>query len=74
MTDQLMCRCEERQNEVEELKQQLQTEKESRKSAPEVHQFFEDEEQQLREETKDLQYRLDEEKQRSANFKMQVLC
>lgn len=72
MTDRLMCRCEVRQNEVEHLKQLLQTEKESRKSAREVQRYFEDEEQQLREETKNLQYSLDEERRRSDTFTLQV--
>lgn len=72
MTDRLMCRCEERQNEVEHLEQLLQTEKESRKSAREVQRHFEDEEQQLREETKNLQYSLDEERRRSDTFTLQV--
>ncbi|XP_045926883.1 centrosomal protein of 55 kDa-like isoform X2 [Micropterus dolomieu] len=63
--------CDERESEVEELKQQLQTEKMSRKSAPEDHRCSEDEEQWLRDETKDLQCRLDEEKRRSANFELQ---
>lgn len=75
MTDRLMCRCKERENEVEELKQQLQTEEMSRNSAAEVYHCSEDEEQQLREETKDLQHSLDKEMCRSASFELQVcLC
>ncbi|XP_028460155.1 uncharacterized protein LOC114572643 isoform X2 [Perca flavescens] len=63
--------CKERESEVEELKQQLQTENMSVKSAPEDHHRSEDEEQWLTAETEDLQCRLDEEKRRSANFKQQ---
>ncbi|KAF1375700.1 hypothetical protein PFLUV_G00222920 [Perca fluviatilis] len=64
--------CKERESEVEELKQQLQTENMSGKSAPEDHHRSEDEEQWLTAETEDLQCRLDEEKRRSANFKQQL--
>ncbi|XP_039994732.1 centrosomal protein of 55 kDa-like isoform X2 [Xiphias gladius] len=61
-----------REMEVEELKQQLQTEQISRKSATEDHHCSEDEEQQLRDEIKELQCRLDEEKRRSASFELQA--
>lgn len=67
MTDLSMCSCEERENEVEELKQQLQTEK-----AEEVSLCSEEEEQQLREETQDLQRKLDEKKRRSGSYDLQV--
>lgn len=73
MTDQLMFRCEERESEVEELEQQLQTEKISRSRAPKDPYCSEDEEQRLRDEPKDLRYRLDKEKRRSANFELQVM-
>ncbi|XP_044069675.1 centrosomal protein of 55 kDa-like isoform X9 [Siniperca chuatsi] len=63
--------CEEKESEVEELKQQLQTEKMSRKSALEDCHCSENEEQWLRDKTKDFQHRLDEEKRRSANFELQ---
>ncbi|XP_044069670.1 centrosomal protein of 55 kDa-like isoform X5 [Siniperca chuatsi] len=67
--------CEEKESEVEELKQQLQTEKMSRKSALEDCHCSENEEQWLRDKTKDFQHRLDEEKRRSANFELQAnLC
>lgn len=72
MTDQLMCRCEEKESEVEILKQQLQTEKVSRKITLEDRHCSEDEEQCQSDETKDLQRRLDKEKRRSANFELQV--
>lgn len=71
MTDLSMCSCEERENEVEELKQQLQTEKSGPKRGEEVRLCSEEEEQQRREETKDLQRRL-EEKHRSACYDLQV--
>ncbi|XP_032396449.1 uncharacterized protein LOC116704872 isoform X4 [Etheostoma spectabile] len=64
--------CKEKESEVEELKQQLQTENISIKSAPEDHHCSEDEEQWLTAETEDLQCRLDEEKRRSTNFEMQL--
>lgn len=67
-----MCSCEERENEVEELKQQLQTEKSGPKRAEVVRLCSEEEEQQLREETKDLQRKLDEEKRRSGSYDLQV--
>ncbi|XP_070771995.1 centrosomal protein of 55 kDa-like [Enoplosus armatus] len=71
----MMFRCRERESEVEDLKQQLQTEKNIRKSAPEDSHCSEDEEQGLRDEPKDLQRRLGEEKRRSANFELQAnLC
>lgn len=72
MTDLSMCSCEERENEVEELKQQLQTEKSGPKRAEVVHLCSKEEEQQLREETKDLQRKLDEEKRRSGSYDLQV--
>lgn len=72
MTDQLMCRCEEKDSEVEELKQQLQTKKVGRKITLEHRHCSEDEEQRQSDETKDLQRRLDKEKRRSSNFELQV--
>lgn len=72
MTGQLICRFKERQNEVEELTQQLQTETISRKSAAEDHRCSEDEKQQLSNENENLKRRLDEEKRRSANIELQV--
>lgn len=68
MTDQLICRCKEKEMEVEELKQQLKTEKIRKKRATEDHCRPENEDQWL----KDLQCRLDEEKHRSANVELQV--
>lgn len=71
MTGQLMCRDKEKEN--EELKQQLQSETASGKDAAEGD--HDSEEQQLREEKKDLQRRYDEEKCRSASYELQVcLC
>ncbi|GAA6223397.1 centrosomal protein of 55 kDa-like isoform X1 [Lates japonicus] len=61
----------ERELEVEELKQQLQTEKASRESALEDHRCSVDVVEQLRDETKDLQCKLDEERRRSAKFELQ---
>lgn len=69
MTDLSVCSCEERENEVEELKQQLQTERSGPKRAEVVHLCSEEEEQ---EETKDLQRKLDEEKRRSGSYDLQV--
>ena len=72
-TNHLMCRCNIKEMEVEKLKKQLQNEEMSRKkSASESHHCSEDGEQQLSDETKDLQCRLDEERRRSANFELQV--
>ncbi|XP_008284659.1 centrosomal protein of 55 kDa-like [Stegastes partitus] len=64
--------CEEREKEVEDLKQQLQIERMSRESPQEDDHYSEDEEQQLKDETKDLQGRLDEERRRSASFELQA--
>ncbi|KAI3363228.1 hypothetical protein L3Q82_011862 [Scortum barcoo] len=61
---------EERESEVEELKQQLQTEKGSRKITLEDCHGSEGEEQS--EETSDLQRRLNKEKRRSSNFQLQA--
>lgn len=66
MTGQLMCRYKEN----EELKQQLQSEKASKRVAAEGDHYSE--EQLLREEKKDLQHRYDEEKWRSASSELQV--
>lgn len=69
-----MRRYEERQSEMEEPKQQQQAEKMGRKSieSAESLDYLEDEEQRLREVIRYLWRRLDEEKQRSANFETQV--
>lgn len=64
--------CDEREKEMEELKQQLRTERMSRESTQENDHCSEDEEQQLTVETKDFQGRLNEEKRRSANFELQI--
>ncbi|XP_059215639.1 LOW QUALITY PROTEIN: centrosomal protein of 55 kDa [Centropristis striata] len=67
--------CKEREIEVEELKQQLQAENTSRKSALEDRHCSQDEEQWMTAETEDLQCRLDDEKRRSTNFELQLaLC
>ncbi len=67
-----MCRCKERQKEVQQLKQWLQTEKMSRESAADNHRCSEDEEQELWDETNELQLRQDEEQWRSADFDLEV--
>ncbi|XP_069548676.1 centrosomal protein of 55 kDa-like isoform X2 [Brachyistius frenatus] len=61
--------CKEREKEVEELKQQLQTER--LESSQEDHYYTVVEEQHLRDETNDLQERLKEERRRSANSELQ---
>uniref|UniRef100_UPI0037E967C5 centrosomal protein of 55 kDa-like n=1 Tax=Semicossyphus pulcher TaxID=241346 RepID=UPI0037E967C5 len=58
-------RCKEREEEVEELRQQLQTEKMSRENVLEDHCCSDEEEQQLSEETGDLRRKLDEERRKS---------
>ncbi|XP_071370162.1 centrosomal protein of 55 kDa-like [Centroberyx affinis] len=66
-------RCEEMEREVDELKQQLQTERLSRRtSAQEEKDFSGNRERRLRAEAKDLEGRLDEEKRRSAELLLQV--
>ncbi|XP_063730440.1 centrosomal protein of 55 kDa-like isoform X2 [Eleginops maclovinus] len=65
--------CEDRESEVEELKQQLQNEIMSRKSPQKHHQCSEDEEQWMTAETEDLQCRLNEEKRKLANFELQSI-
>ncbi|XP_051816061.1 centrosomal protein of 55 kDa-like [Acanthochromis polyacanthus] len=72
MTFKLMCRCEEKEKEVEVLKQQLQTERMSREKAQQDDYCSEDEEQQLKDKTKDFQGKLNEERRRSANFELQA--
>ena len=62
MAEKLMYRCEERKRQVDELKQQLQTH----------HHCSEDEEQQLRDEIKDLRGKLDEERHMSTDFELKV--
>lgn len=65
-----MCRCKEREREVEELEQQLQAE---RMSKEEDQSCPEDEVQEQRDdESKDLQGMVDEEGRRSANAELQV--
>ncbi|KAL3050373.1 hypothetical protein OYC64_012412 [Pagothenia borchgrevinki] len=63
--------CQEREREVEELKQQLQNEITSRKSPEEPLQCSEDEDQWITAETQDLQCRLNEEKRKSARIVLQ---
>ncbi|KAL7383837.1 hypothetical protein ABVT39_018984 [Epinephelus coioides] len=63
--------CKERESEVDELKQQLQTENMNRESAQEDHHYSEDEEHWLTAVTEDLQYRLDEEERESASSELQ---
>uniref|UniRef100_A0AAQ5ZZR3 TSG101 and ALIX binding domain-containing protein n=2 Tax=Amphiprion ocellaris TaxID=80972 RepID=A0AAQ5ZZR3_AMPOC len=64
--------CEEREKELEVLKQQLQTERMSRESAQEGDHCSKDEEQQLKDKTKDFQSKLNEERRRSANLVLQA--
>ncbi|XP_034059649.1 centrosomal protein of 55 kDa-like [Gymnodraco acuticeps] len=65
--------CQEREHEVEELKQQqLQNEITSRKSPQEPLQCSEDEDQWITAETQDLQCRLNEEKRKSARIVLQI--
>ncbi|XP_010791752.1 centrosomal protein of 55 kDa-like [Notothenia coriiceps] len=63
--------CQEREHEVEELKQQLQNEITSRKSPQEPLECSEDEDQWITAETQDLQCRLNEEKRKSARIVLQ---
>nr|XP_033468268.1 centrosomal protein of 55 kDa-like [Epinephelus lanceolatus] len=63
--------CKERESEVDELKQQLQTENMNRESTQEDHHYSEDEEHWLTAVTEDLQYRLDEEERKSASSELQ---
>lgn len=72
LTSCLILRCQEREHEVEELKQQLQNEITSRKSPQEPLQCSEDEDQWITAETQDLQSRLNEEKRKSARIVLQV--
>lgn len=71
-TDLFLCSCEERANEAEELRLQLQSQMSGLKKAEEACLLNEEDEQQLKEETKDLQRKLDEEKRRSASCDLQV--
>ncbi|XP_029376799.1 centrosomal protein of 55 kDa-like isoform X2 [Echeneis naucrates] len=64
--------CKESKMKVEELKKLVHIAKMSNKTAPEEHHWSEDEEQRLRDETKDLHCQLDAEKRRSANFELQA--
>ncbi|XP_037322293.2 centrosomal protein of 55 kDa-like isoform X1 [Pungitius pungitius] len=63
--------CQEREREVDELKQQLQTENMSRTSSWSDDQCCEDEEEWLSAESEDLQCRPDEEKRRLSGFALQ---
>lgn len=69
-----MCRYEERQNEMEEPKQQPQAGKIGGKSVElaEPTDYLDDEDQRLREVIRYLWRRLDEEQQRAFNFETQV--
>lgn len=67
----MICRCKEREREVEELKQQLQAERLSR-STQEVQNCPENEEQQQRDVREVLQGVLDDERRRSGNSELQV--
>lgn len=67
----MICRCKEREREVEELEQQLQAERLSR-STQEVQNCPEDEEQQQRDVREVLQGVLDDERRRSGNSELQV--
>ncbi|XP_072247703.1 centrosomal protein of 55 kDa-like [Leuresthes tenuis] len=64
--------CRERETEVEQLRQQLQSDSLSRESVQGEHRESEEEEQSLEEEGKELEVRLKEEKRRSANFELQA--
>lgn len=70
MTDQLMCRFKEMEREVEELKQQLQAEEMSRKSAAEDQHHSEVE--RVSAQDKDLQRSLDDEKPKSVDSELHV--
>ncbi|XP_060896990.1 centrosomal protein of 55 kDa-like [Labrus mixtus] len=63
--------CKNKEEEVEELKQQLQSER-SNKEAAECHSWSEIEEEHLTDETRDLRHRLSEEKRKSANLEFQT--
>lgn len=67
-----LCSCEERENEAEELRQQLQSQTSELKRAKEACSCYEEEEQQLRVEIKYLQHKLEEEKRRTASCDLQV--
>lgn len=71
-TDLFLRSCEERENEAEELRQQLQSRTSELKKAKEVCLLYEEDEQKLKEETRDIQRKLDEEKRRSASCDLQV--
>ncbi|KAM6997260.1 centrosomal protein of 55 kDa-like [Tautogolabrus adspersus] len=64
--------CKNKEEEVEELKQQLQSEKRSRRESAEYHSWSENEEEHLTDETRDLRHRLNEEKRKSANLELQT--
>lgn len=57
---------------MEELRQQLRSQTYELKKARDVCLLYEDDEQRLKEETKDLKRKLDEERRRSASFHLQV--
>lgn len=64
--------CEESENEAEELRQQLQSQTSELKKAKEVCLLYQEDEQKLKEEARDIQRKLDEEKRRSASCDLQV--
>ncbi|KAM9726252.1 centrosomal protein of 55 kDa-like isoform 1-T2 [Menidia menidia] len=64
--------CTEREKEVEQLRQLLQSSNMSRESAQGEPHYSEEEEQPPEDENKDLEVRLNEEKRRSANFELQA--
>lgn len=72
MIDQLMCRCEEKAMEAEELKQQLNSAKASGEGAQEGRHWSDEEERQLRDETEFLKRSLNVERRKSANYELQV--
>lgn len=71
-TDLFLGSCEERENEVEELRQQLQSQTSELEKAKEVCLLYKEDKQKLKEETRDIQRKLDEEKRRSASCDLQV--
>lgn len=72
MMDHSMCRCEEKESEVEELRRQLEAERLTGESESEDPYCPEEEVRCLRDENKDLQSSLDAERRRSANLELQA--
>lgn len=71
--DNLIHRCLKMETEAEKLKQMLRTEEmRNQPSSWKDHQGSEDEAKHLKEKTKDLEFKLREEKRRSATFELQV--